>query len=259
MFFANNSILVNCVLSFLFSLIITIIGLKYLISYLKNHKAFQPIRIDGPLSHLMIKQKTPTMGGAISCLAIIFSSLLFGDLANKYTLIILCTSMSFGLIGFTDDFMKVFYRNDFGFRGSIKLVLQLLISTFAILFLYYIGDPIIRDQQAYLPFLKISLYLGILFIPFLVFVITGSANAVNITDGLDGLAIIPIIFCALTLGFIAYFNIPTEGTHLFKILNNENLSSLSIICSAVVGTGIGFFIYNVYPAEIFMGDVGSLM
>ena len=129
MFFANNSILVNCVLSFLFSLVITIIGLKYLISYLKNHKAFQPIRIDGPLSHLMIKQKTPTMGGAISCLAIIFSSLLFGDLANKYTLIILCTSMSFGLIGFTDDFMKVFYRNDFGFRGSIKLVLQLLIST----------------------------------------------------------------------------------------------------------------------------------
>lgn len=259
MFFANNSILVNCVLSFLFSIVITIIGLKYLISYLKNHKAFQPIRIDGPLSHLMIKQKTPTMGGAISCLAIIFSSLLFGDLANKYTLIILCTSMSFGLIGFIDDFIKVFYRNDFGFRGSIKLVLQLLISTFAILFLYYIGDPIIRDQQAYLPFLKISLYLGILFIPFLVFVITGSANAVNITDGLDGLVIIPIIFCALTLGFIAYFNIPTEGTHLFKILNNENLSSLSIICSAVVGTGIGFFIYNVYPAEIFMGDVGSLM
>lgn len=259
MFYNANSILLNCMLAFLFSLISTMIGLKYLIQYLKNHKAFQPIRIDGPLSHLMIKQKIPTMGGAISCLTIIFSSILFCDLSNIYILIILFVSISFGLIGFIDDLMKVFYKNNFGFRGSIKLVLQLIISTISVLFLYYVGDPIVREQQIFIPFFKNSLYLGILFIPFLVFIITGSGNAVNITDGLDGLAIVPIIFCSFALGFIAYFNIPSQNTNLFNIINNTNLSSLSILCSITLGTGIGFFFYNIYPAKIFMGDVGSLM
>ena len=259
MLFGIESILTNCILSFLFSLIFTIIGLKYLIIYLKNHRAFQPIRSDGPASHLMIKRKTPTMGGLVSCLAITISTILFCDLNNVYIKICLLVGISFSLLGFIDDFLKVFYKNDFGFRGSIKLVLQLLISTTAVLFLYYIGEDTIRDEKIFIPFFHTMFYLGIFLIPFLIFVITGSANAVNITDGLDGLAIIPIIFCASALGFISYFNIPNTENTLFTILNNNDLSLLSILCSAIVGSGIGFFIYNVYPAKIFMGDVGSLM
>ena len=259
MLFGIESILTNCILSFLFSLIFTIIGLKYLIIYLKNHRAFQPIRSDGPASHLMIKRKTPTMGGLVSCLAITISTILFCDLNNIYIKICLLVGISFSLLGFIDDFLKVFYKNDFGFRGSIKLILQLLISTTAILFLYYIGEDTIRDEKIFIPFFHTMFYLGIFLIPFLIFVITGSANAVNITDGLDGLAIIPIIFCAAALGFIAYFNIPNTQNALFTIINNNDLSLLSILCSAIVGSGIGFFIYNVYPAKIFMGDVGSLM
>lgn len=259
MLFGIESVLINCILSFIFSLIFTIFGLKYLIKYLKNHRAFQPIRMDGPLSHRIMKNKTPTMGGAVSCLAILFSTFLFCNLKNEYILISLLICATFALLGFIDDFLKVFYKNDFGFRGSIKLILQLIISAIAILFLFYIGDPIIREEKMFLPFFHTYLYLGILLLPFLVFVITGSANAVNITDGLDGLAIIPIIFCASALGYIAYFNTPDTQNTLFTILNNNNLSSLSILCSAIVGTGIGFFIYNVYPAKIFMGDVGSLM
>lgn len=259
MLFGIESILINCILSFAFSLVFTIFGLKYLIIYLKNHRAFQPIRSDGPASHLMIKRKTPTMGGLVSCLAITISTILFCDLNNVYIKICLLVGISFSLLGFTDDFLKVFYKNDFGFRGSIKLILQLLISTIAVLFLYYVGEDTIRDEKVFIPFFHTMFYLGIFLIPFLVFVITGSANAVNITDGLDGLAIIPIIFCASALGFISYFNVPNTENTLFTILNNNDLSSLSILCSAIVGTGIGFFIYNVYPAKIFMGDVGSLM
>ena len=259
MLFGIESILINCILSFIFSLVFTIFGLKYLIKYLQNHKAFQPIRMDGPMSHRIMKSKTPTMGGAISCLAIIFSTFLFCNLKDEYILISLLICITFSLLGFIDDFLKVFYKSDFGFRGSIKLTLQLIISSLIILFLFYIGDPIIREETIFIPFFHTNLYLGILLIPFLVFVITGSANAVNITDGLDGLAIIPIIFCASALGVIAYFNTPYYINNLFPIINHNDLSSLSILCSSIVGTGIGFFIYNVYPAKIFMGDVGSLM
>ena len=259
MLFGIESTLANCILSFLFSLIFTIIGLRYLIKYLKNHKAFQPIRMDGPLSHRIMKNKTPTMGGAVSCLAIIFSTFLFCDLNDEYILTSLLVGISFSLLGFIDDFIKVFYKSDFGFRGSIKLTLQLIISAIAILFMFYIGDPIIREEKIFIPFFHTYLYLGILLIPFLVFVITGSANAVNITDGLDGLAIVPVIFCASALGIIAYFNNNDFANTLFLNINTNDLSSLSILCASIVGTGIGFFIYNIYPAKIFMGDVGSLM
>ncbi len=258
MLFNILSLKTLCLSSFIFSFLFCVIGLKILINFFKKRDNFQPIRYDNPLSHLT-KNKTPTMGGVVLSLAILSSSLLFANLNDKYTILILFVSLSFGFLGFIDDFLKITNKNDFGFRGSVKLVLQLVISSIAILYLEYLGLPSVKNQEVFIPFLDKNLYLGIFLIPFLVFVITGSANAVNITDGLDGLAIVPIMLCSVLLGFIAFLNIPSLQDNMIFLVNNIELSQISILCSAVIGTGFGFFVYNKYPAKIFMGDVGSLM
>lgn len=257
--FNIDSVILRSLLAFIFSLVFSIIGLKYLISYLKSHNTFQPIRVEGPEGHLITKQKTPTMGGAISCLAILFSGLLFCDLGDIYVIAILVVSMSFGAIGLIDDIIKVFYKNTNGFKGSIKLILQMAISGLAILWLMYNGSSLIDNQGIFIPFFKVLFYIGVLFVPFLIMVIVGSSNAVNITDGLDGLAIVPIMICAFIFGIMAFVSGCGENIKIITLMNKDNLTELAVLCSSLIGSGIGFFIYNKNPAKIFMGDVGSLM
>ncbi len=257
--FNIDSVLLRSLLAFVFSFIFSIIGLRYLISYLKNHHTFQPIRVEGPEGHLITKQKTPTMGGAVSCLAILFSGLLFCNLSDIYVIATLVVSMSFGAIGFIDDFIKVFYKNTNGFKGSIKLVLQMAIAGLVILWLMYSDSSIIDNQGIFIPFFKVLFCIGILFVPFLIMVIVGSANAVNMTDGLDGLAIVPVMICTIIFGIMAFISGYGDNINIISSINKDNLSELTILCSALVGSGIGLFLYNKNPAKIFMGDVGSLM
>lgn len=251
----SNSFLIRNIFAFGFSLIFSIIGLKYLIVYFKNRQKYQPIREEGLKSHLLSKQKVPTMGGLISCVAILLSGLFFCDTSNIYIVATLFISMSFGFLGLIDDIIKVFFRNTIGLKGSIKLALQIAICGFTLLWMSYKGSPILNSSNILVPYIHYTLYIGFLLIPFLIAVIVGSGNAVNLTDGLDGLVIIPVIFCTIALGIISYFG--SQGNIITLI--DTNTSELTILCSSVVGASIGFLIYNKYPAKIFMGDSGSLM
>lgn len=253
-----NILLIRTFLSFLFSFIFTIIGIKYLISYLKNHNAFQPIRVEGPEGHLITKQKTPTMGGLITNIALLFCGLLFTNIKDINIIATLIISLSFGLIGFIDDYIKIFKKDTRGFKGSIKLILQITIIGFVVLWLIYSGSSIIDEQTVFIPYIKYSLYIGVLFIPFIMLVVVGSTNAVNLTDGLDGLAIIPIMICAFIFGIISFYTI-NNNVNPVVMITDENLAELIVLCGSIIGGGIGFFIYNKHPAKIFMGDVGALM
>lgn len=255
--FNFNCIYLNCAVSFVFSFIATFIGLKYWIQYLKQHAAFQPIREEGVESHVITKQKTPTMGGLVFTSVIILSGLLFCDLRDYYIVSILLLILSYSIIGLIDDMIKVFFKNTKGFKGSVRLILQILIAGGVLLFWSYNNSPATSYDYTYLPFFKYPLYLGILLIPLLIFVIVGSANSVNLTDGLDGLLTIPVIIAASVFGVLCLLN----GTNqdYFPVINSDNLSNISILCFSVVGASIAYFCYNKHPAKIFMGDCGSLM
>ncbi len=229
-----------------------------IIRYFKKHqKNGQPIRIDGPKRHIIEKTGTPTMGGIIILLGIIVSTFLWADLTNKYVWVVSFVTLCFGLIGFYDDYLKVMSSSSSGLNSLIKLILQTLISIIAIVFIinYVAGfQPIV-----FVPFLKdFSINLGIFFVIFSTLVIVGSSNSVNLTDGLDGLAIMPVMIAIGSFGLIAYL----AGNILFSgYLNIQYMpgsGELAIICGAVIGAGIGFLWYNVPPAMIFMGDTGSL-
>lgn len=257
--FNINFVLTRSLLAFIFSFIFSLFGLKILINYLKEHKVFQPIRAEGPEGHLLSKQKTPTMGGLVSCVALLLSGLLFTNISDIYVIGALIISILFGMIGLTDDVMKVFYKNTNGFKGGIKLILQMFICGSVILWLIYNDSSVLNESTIFIPFFKVMIYLGILFIPFIMLVIVGSSNAVNLSDGLDGLVIIPVMLCALVLGIISIANGYGVQENYIFVMNYDNPSELAILCSAIIGTGLAFFIYNRHPAKIFMGDVGSLM
>ena len=253
-----NSLILRIVLAFLFSFTFSFFGLKWLIAYLKNHNAFQPIRVEGPEGHLITKQKTPTMGGLIANISLLLSALIFVDLRDINVIAVLIVSISFGLIGFIDDYIKIFKRNTKGLRGSIKLIFQIIITGFVILWLIYNGSMIVDTNSVFIPYFHISIYIGLLFVPFLLIVVAGSTNAVNLTDGLDGLAIVPVMLVALAFGLISFLSLDSLINPII-IPIDANFSELSILCSSIIGGGIAFFIFNKNPAKIFMGDVGSLM
>jgi phospho-N-acetylmuramoyl-pentapeptide-transferase len=219
---------------------------------LNKNKAFQPIRAEGPNGHLFTKKRTPTMGGIAASKCILLSGLLFCDLKNIYVIGVLIIVCVFSLIGFIDDYIKVFHKNTNGFKGSIKLILQVIVSGSVLFFLIYYDSPI-EDYNIFIPILKIFLPIGFLYIPFAICVIVGSGNAVNLTDGLDGLLIIPVIFSVLAFYILILF-----GNIYFSIPIIKETSELSVLCASVIGAGIAFFIFNKHPAKIFMGDVGSL-
>ena len=217
----------------------------------------QPIRDDGPKTHLA-KVGTPTMGGLMILAGVTVSTLLWAHLGNPYIWIVLGVTLGYGAIGFYDDYLKVTRRTSSGFSSRIRLGLELLIAAVATGFVMYLGPPEI-NQVLTLPFFKnLVLELGPFFILVGVLTIAGAGNAVNLTDGLDGLAIVPVMIAAATFGLIAYLIGNAKFASYLQIHYVAGTGELSVICGALIGAGLGFLWFNAPPAMIFMGDTGSL-
>ena len=215
----------------------------------------QHIRDDGPASHA-VKAGTPTMGGALILLALTFSTLLLGDIGNRYVLLALLATVGAGLVGFVDDYLKLTRRNSKGLPPRAKLLGQFTMAFVVALALYYMPK---FSTEISLPFIKnFRPDLGVLYVPFAMFVIVGASNAVNLTDGLDGLAIGPVMVAAGTYAVIAYVTGHMKLAEYLQIPYVAGVGELSVFCAAVVAAGLGFLWYNAYPAQMFMGDVGSL-
>jgi phospho-N-acetylmuramoyl-pentapeptide-transferase len=219
----------------------------------------QPIRLDGPQRHILEKQGTPTMGGLVILSAIVVATLLWADLTNLYVWAVLFVTLGFGAIGFYDDLLKV-TKNAAGngFSGRVRLLLEAAIAGIAAYIIMRIGDPGFSSALA-LPFIKdYVVQLGLFFIPFAALVIVGAGNAVNITDGLDGLAIVPVMIAAASFGMIVYLVGNTVFADYLQVHYVRGSGELAIICGAILGAGLGFLWFNAPPAMIFMGDTGSL-
>lgn len=227
------------------------------IRWLSRLQIGQMVRDDGPKSHLL-KAGTPTMGGVLIILAITVSCLLWGDLHQANLWLVLLVTISFGLVGWVDDYRKLVLKNSRGLPGRWKYFWQSVIACVAVLYLYSSSSMPIHTQLT-IPFCKTCLLsLGPLFPILAYFVIVGSSNAVNLTDGLDGLAIMPIVMVAGALGVFAYVSSNAVYAHYLSIPFVPNTGELTIFCASMLGAGLGFLWYNSYPAQIFMGDVGSL-
>jgi phospho-N-acetylmuramoyl-pentapeptide-transferase len=237
------------------ALLISFILGPWLIETLQKMQVGQSIRKDGPESHF-VKEGTPTMGGALILCAIIFPTLLWADLSNLYIWVTLVVTAGYGAIGFVDDYLKVVRKNSDGISARQKMFWQILIALAAALLLYY-GVGI--DTRLSLPFFKNAQPdIGIFYIPFAVLVMVGASNAVNLTDGLDGLAIGPMIIAAGTFLLLAYLAGNAKLADYLQISSIQGAGELSVLCGAMVGAGLGFLWFNTYPAQVFMGDVGSL-
>lgn len=239
------------------SALITFFLAPYLISRLKKFSFTQYEREDGPKNHLS-KSGTPTMGGILIVVSIFISVFLWGDLNNIYIWLMLISILGYGIIGFMDDYLKITKKNTKGLNGRYKLIFQTLIASSIVIFLYANPhDP--YTSKLILPFFKNLLFdLGIFYIPFGVFVIIGTSNAVNLTDGMDGLAIGLIAIVILAIGALLYISGNKVLADYLQVIKIPNIGELTVFCGAVFGASLGFLWYNCYPAEVFMGDVGSL-
>lgn len=245
----------RAIMATLTALVITFLLGKPLIDYLRELQIGQNIRDDGPQSHLT-KSGTPTMGGVLILFAMFFSCLLWTRLDNFYVWIVLGVTIVYGLIGFYDDYLKYIRGSHKGLSGKRKLGLQLIVGAVVGFFLWW--DPTFKTTLA-VPFFKNVLPdLGIWYIPFAALVIAGASNAVNLTDGLDGLAIGPVMICGATFLILAYMAGHLKLAQYLQISYVAGSGELAVVCGAMLGAGMGFLWYNSYPAEIFMGDVGSL-
>jgi len=238
-------------------LIVFLIG-EPLIKIFKKRQISGPIRQDGPIDHIIKKSGTPTMGGLIIILGIFLGTFLWADLKNIYVLTVIFISLSLGLLGFVDDLLKIKLKNSRGLNSKLKLAGQFFIALLAIFILSQYSDHQYLNNL-YFPFFKnIVLPMGIFFIPFTLIVIVGSSNAVNLTDGLDGLATVPVMLVALSFTLISYIVGNTIFAEYLMIPYIAKVGELSIFCGAIFGSCLGFLWYNAPPAKIFMGDTGSL-
>ncbi len=224
----------------------------------KKQREGQPIREDGPESHLLTKKGTPTMGGLLILISLTLSTLLWADLSNGFVWVVLMVTLGFGLVGFGDDYLKLTRRNHKGLPGRLKLISQFSIALVAVFWVQYLS-PDYLDSTLAIPFFKDTLIdLGWFFIPFAMVVMVGASNAVNLTDGLDGLAIVPIAIVAGCFALIAYL----VGNYFFAdylhILHVPGTGELAVFCGALIGASMGFLWFNAPPAMVFMGDTGSL-
>lgn len=240
------------------ALLISILLGPFVINLLKRLQFEQHVRIDGPKSHYK-KTGTPTMGGLLIILSLLISTLLWADLGNRYIWVVLFVTIMFGFVGFLDDYLKIKSKSSEGLTGKQKIILQTLFAFMATAFLYFSAEA--SAETAFIvPFYKdllismspfVFIFLGS-------FVVVGSSNAVNLTDGLDGLAIMPTILIGGALGLIAYGMGNVLIADYLYLPHLKISGELVVFCGALVGSGIGFLWYNTYPAQIFMGDVGSL-
>ncbi len=223
-----------------------------------RQKQGQPIRDDGPEGHLLTKKGTPTMGGVLILLAVCSSTILWADLTNPYIWAVLGVTVGFGVIGFLDDFLKVSKRNSKGLSGRLKMALQFAIAAVAAFWVLSHLPEALQTTLA-VPFFKdLLLNLGWLFVIFAILVMVGSSNAVNLTDGLDGLAIVPVMIAAGVFGMIAYLAGNTIFSNYLQIHYVPGSGELAVLCGALVGSALGFLWFNAPPAKVFMGDTGSL-
>jgi phospho-N-acetylmuramoyl-pentapeptide-transferase len=245
-------------LAFFTSLLIVLLIGEPFIKLFSNKKIFNPIRKDGPTDHIVKKIGTPTMGGVIILLGLTISVLLWTDLTNVYILFCLYIVLSFGLLGAYDDYKKIRNSSSSGISSKLKITVQILLAMSGLTILTYIVDYD-EFRNLYFPFFKnLIINLGWFFIPFSIFVIIGSSNAVNLTDGLDGLATVPVILVAGCFAFISYVSGNIVFSEYLKILYIDGTGEISIFCGAIIGACLGFLWFNAPPAKIFMGDTGSL-
>ncbi len=228
-----------------------------IIRRLAQIKGGQPIRTDGPQSHF-VKAGTPTMGGVLIILAVALSTLLWADLRNRYVWIVLGVLLAFGAIGWYDDWVKIVRRDPNGMKSRWKYLLQSVCALVAAILLYLIADTP-ASTTFYVPLLKgVAIPLGLWFIAVAYFWIVGFSNAVNLTDGLDGLAIMPSVLVASALGVFAYLSGHAEFARYLQIPAVPGAGEMVIFCGAIAGAGLGFLWFNTYPAMVFMGDIGAL-
>ena len=247
----------RAILGVLTALAISLVFGAPMIRRLNYLQVGQAVRDDGPQTHL-VKAGTPTMGGTLILLAIFVSSLLWADLSNRYVWVVLLVTFGFGAIGFVDDYRKVVFKNPKGLAARWKYLGQSIIGLGAAIYLYQTAT-LPAETALIVPFFKeISLQMGPFFIVLTYFVIVGASNAVNLTDGLDGLAILPSVIIAGALGVIAYLSGHAYFSEYLQIPYVPGAGELVVFTAALAGAGMGFLWFNTYPAQVFMGDVGAL-
>ncbi|MHB1222307.1 MAG: phospho-N-acetylmuramoyl-pentapeptide-transferase [Gammaproteobacteria bacterium] len=248
----------RAILGTLTSLALALILGPAIIRQLSTHRVGQVVRDDGPQSHLS-KAGTPTMGGTLILISILLSTLLWGDLSSRYIWLILIVTMGFGAIGYWDDYRKLVLKHSRGMPARQKYLYQSILGFGAALYLLF-SAKLPAETQLLFPFFKnVSITLGpVLFVLLTYFVIVGSSNAVNLTDGLDGLAIMPAVMISAALGVFAYVTGNINFANYLAIPYVPGVGEVIVFCGALVGAGLGFLWFNTYPAQIFMGDVGAL-
>ena len=237
--------------------VVFLVGTPF-INFFSARKILDPIREDGPSDHIIKKIGTPTMGGALILLGLFSGTLLWGDLSNVYNWFLLFIVSSFGLLGAYDDYRKIKFKNSSGISFKFKIISQITIAVIAIVMVnYFSGNQELKNL--YFPFFKdVVINLGWFFIPFSVFIIVGSSNAVNLTDGLDGLATVPVILVAACFAFISYVTGNIVFSEYLQITYIQGMGEVSVFCGSIIGACLGFLWFNAPPAKIFMGDTGSL-
>ncbi|MBK6453757.1 MAG: phospho-N-acetylmuramoyl-pentapeptide-transferase [Proteobacteria bacterium] len=247
----------RAILAALTALAISLLVGPRMIRWLAEYQVGQRVRSDGPQTHLS-KAGTPTMGGALILAAIVAATLLWADLANRFVWVVLLVTIAFGLIGFWDDYLKLVVGDSRGLIARYKYFWQSIAGLGAAIVLYVTAQSP-ADTTLYVPFFKhFVVPLGVLFIPLTYFVIVGSSNAVNLTDGLDGLAIMPSVLVAGALGVFAYASGNVVFSNYLGIPYLAGAGEVLVICTAIFGAGLGFLWFNTYPAQVFMGDIGAL-
>ena len=250
-------ITVRGIFSILTAMAVSLLIGPWMIRRLNYHQIGQVVRDDGPESHFS-KAGTPPMGGALILVSIAISTLLWSDLSNHYVWTVLLVTVAFGAVGWVDDYRKVFEQNTVGLSARWKYFWQSLIGLTAAIVLYYTAQSPVETQYI-IPFFKdVAVDVGVLYIVITYFMIVGFSNAVNLTDGLDGLAILPTVMVGGALGLIAYLAGHSEFSAYLNIPNVSGAGEIVIFAGALMGAGLGFLWFNTYPAQIFMGDVGAL-
>jgi len=245
------------ILAALTALAISLLVGPRMIRWLAEYQVGQRVRSDGPQTHLS-KAGTPTMGGALILAAIVAATLLWADLSNRFVWVVLLVTAAFGLIGFCDDYLKLVVGNSRGLIARYKYFWQSVAGLGAALVLYATAQTT-AETTLYVPFFKnVLLPLGVLFVPLTYFVIVGTSNAVNLTDGLDGLAIMPAVLVAGALGVFAYASGNVVFSNYLGIPYIAGAGEVLVICATIFGAGLGFLWFNTYPAQVFMGDIGAL-
>ena len=237
--------------------VVFLIGTPF-INFFSRKQIHNPIRSDGPKEHVIKKIGTPTMGGLLILTGLFSGVLLWGNLSNPFNWFLIFIVASFGILGAYDDLKKIKRKSSAGISSKIKIFFQILLAFVGILILTFLVDPL-DLKKLYIPFFKnVVINLGLFFIPFYLFVIVGASNAVNLTDGLDGLATVPVILVATCFAFISYVSGNIVFSNYLQIPYIEGVGEVAIFCGSIIGSCLGFLWFNAPPAKIFMGDTGSL-